>query len=185
MSSNDLSGRRILVIVTNYGVEQDELLVPVRRLREDGASVDIAAASSSPVSTLVHDKNPGQTVQPTLNLADVDPDAYDLLIVPGGTINADTLRLNDTAVGLVKAFATTRRPVAAICHGLWLLVEAGLVADKTLTSYMSLSTDIRNAGGNWVDKSVVADPSGGWTLISSRNPGDLPDFIGEIRNALL
>ncbi|MEV6793378.1 type 1 glutamine amidotransferase domain-containing protein [Streptomyces sp. NPDC051320] len=184
MASNDLAGRRILAIVTNYGVEQDELVVPLHQLREDGATVDVAAVSSEPIKTLVGDKDPGETVQPTLNLAAVDPDAYDLLLVPGGTLNADSLRVNDTAVGLVKTFAGTRRPVAAICHGAWLLVEAALVADKTLTSYASLSTDVRNAGGNWVDKSVVTDPSGGWVLITSRNPGDLPDFVGEIRKAL-
>lgn len=180
MSDTDLSGRRVLAIVTNYGVEQDELVVPVDHLREAGATVDVAAVEDAPVETLVGDKDPGRSVQPTTTLGAVDADGYDLLLVPGGTLNADTLRLQDDAVTLVKAFASSGRPVAAICHGPWLLVEAGLADGKRLTSYPSLTTDVRNAGGTWVDEEVVADDARGFRLITSRTPDDLEAFLGEI-----
>lgn len=184
MNDTDLTGRRILAIVTNYGVEQDELVVPVRRLRESGARVDIAAPSAEPIRTLVGDKDPGVSVEPTLTLSDADPSGYDLLLVPGGTLNADSLRLNDTAVGIVRSFATSGRPVAAICHGPWMLVEADVVRDRTLTSYASVETDIRNAGGRWLDEPVVRDDTGDYVLITSRTPDDLKDFVHQIDAAL-
>ncbi|WP_326691638.1 MULTISPECIES: type 1 glutamine amidotransferase domain-containing protein [unclassified Streptomyces] len=184
MADKDLSGRRVLVIVTNYGVEQDELLVPVRHLREGGAEVDIAAAHAEPVKTLVGDKDPGETAEPTLTLSDADPGGYDLLLIPGGTLNADALRRNESAIDAVRSFTTSHRPVAAICHGAWALVEAGVVGGKTLTSYPSLQTDIRNAGGSWVDKSVVSDDAEEWVLVTSRTPDDLDDFLQEVDEAL-
>jgi len=184
MSDTDLDGRRVLAVVTNYGVEQDELVVPVERLRAAGATVDVAAVDDAPIETLVGDKDPGRTVQPTTTLGAVDPGAYDLLLVPGGTLNADSLRLQDEALSLVKAFASSGRPVAAICHGPWLLVEAGLVQGKRLTSYPSLTTDVRNAGGTWVDEEVVVDDEGGFRLVTSRTPDDLDAFLREIDAAL-
>ncbi|MEU0126343.1 MULTISPECIES: type 1 glutamine amidotransferase domain-containing protein [unclassified Streptomyces] len=184
MADHYLGGRRVLVIVTNYGVEQDELVLPVRRLRDAGATVDIAALSTDPVRTLVGDKDPGETVRPSFTLSDADPSDYDLLLVPGGTLNADTLRTQDATTGIVRSFTTTGRPVAAICHGPWVLVEADVVRGKTLTSYPSLRTDIRNAGGTWVDESVVTDETGGWTLITSRTPDDLADFVGAVGDRL-
>ncbi|MEU0936228.1 type 1 glutamine amidotransferase domain-containing protein [Embleya sp. NPDC005971] len=180
MSDTDLTGRRILAIVTNYGVEQDELIVPARHLRDRGAEVDIAAVSADPIRTLVGDKDPGKSVHPTLTLAEVDPARYDLLLVPGGTLNADSLRLNDTAIGIVHSFTSSGRPVAAICHGPWALVEADVVRGRTLTSYASLETDIRNAGGHWLDEPVVQDDTGNWVMITSRTPDDLKDFLGRI-----
>lgn len=180
MATTDRAGRRVLVIVTNYGVEQDELVVPVEHLRADGVEVDVAAVSADDVQTLVDDKDRGRAVTPTLTLADADPDAYDLLLVPGGTINADTLRLDDDAVSLVRAFTTAGKPVAAICHGPWALVEAAAVEGRTLTSYPSLETDVLNAGGAWVDRPVVRDDDGGYTLVTSRNPGDLDAFLREV-----
>lgn len=145
MTGDDLSGRRVLVIVTNYGVEQDELVLPVRHLRGRGAAVDIAAESSDVIRTLVGDTDPGENVRPSLTLTGADPAYYDLLLVPGGTLNADSLRLQEPAMDLVRSFTSSGRPVAAICHGPWVLVEAGSVENKTLTSYASLRTDIRNA----------------------------------------
>lgn len=183
MSGND-SKRRVLAIVTNYGVEQDELVVPVEHLRERGAQVDVAALKKDDIETLVGDKDPGRTVRPDLTLDDVDPAAYDLLLVPGGTLNADTLRLQRTACDIVRSFTASGRPVAAICHGPWMLVETGSVPGKRLTSYASLQTDVRNAGGDWVDEPVVTDESGGWKLITSRDPGDLDPFLKEIDAAL-
>ena len=183
MATTDLTGRRVLAIVTNYGVEQDELVVPARELRDAGATVVVAAQSTEPVETLVGDKDPGESVRPDTTIADVDASDFDLLLVPGGTINADTLRQDDQAVALVQAFASSGRPVAAICHGPWALVEAGLVEGKELTSFASLATDVRNAGGSWVDRSVVTDVEGGFTLVTSRTPDDLPDFVREVATA--
>ncbi|MFD7967880.1 type 1 glutamine amidotransferase domain-containing protein [Streptomyces clavifer] len=184
MTDNDVKQRRVLAVVTNYGVEQDELLVPLEHLRGAGVRVDVAAVSMDDIATLVGDKDPGKTVRPDLTLADADPAAYDVLLVPGGTLNADTLRLQNATTDIIRSFTDSGRPVAAICHGPWALVEAGVVAGKRLTSYASLRTDIRNAGGEWTDEPVVTDGSGGWTLITSRNPGDLDAFLGEIDAAL-
>lgn len=184
MADNTLNGRRVLAIVSNYGVEQDELVVPVRHLRERGAHVDVAAVSGDEIRTLVGDKDPGKTVDPDLTLADADASSYDLLLVPGGTVNADTLRLEESAVAMVRSFAESGRKVAAICHGPWLLVEAGVLDGKTLTSYASVATDIRNAKGTWVDKSVMHCGAQGWDLITSRTPDDLDDFLREIGSVL-
>ncbi|MFD9502891.1 DJ-1/PfpI/YhbO family deglycase/protease [Streptomyces sp. NPDC060035] len=184
MTGNDLGGRRVLAIVTNYGVEQDELVLPVRHLRDRGATVDIAAVSVDVIRTLVGDRDPGENVRPSLALTDADPTGYDLLLVPGGTLNADSLRLQEAASDLVRSFTSSGRPVAAICHGPWALIEAGVIENKTLTSYASLRTDIRNAGGNWVDAPVVSDDAGGWLLITSRTPDDLPDFLHEVDKEL-
>lgn len=184
MSGDEIEQRKVLAVVTNYGVEQDELLVPLEHLRGAGARVDVAAVSMDDILTLVGDKDPGKTVRPDLTLDDADPADYDLLLIPGGTLNADTLRLQSATNGIIRSFTDSGRPVAAICHGPWALVEAGVVPDKRLTSYPSLRTDIRNAGGEWTDEPVVTDGSGGWTLITSRNPGDLEPFVREIRTAL-
>ncbi|MFE6866631.1 type 1 glutamine amidotransferase domain-containing protein [Kitasatospora sp. NPDC057692] len=175
---------KALAIVTNYGVEQDELLVPLRHLRDDGVQVDIAAVEAEDIRTLVGDEDPGETVRPTHTLGEVDAADYDLLLIPGGTINADTLRLQEEAVGLVRAFSATGRPIAAICHGPWLLAEAGVADGKRLTSYPSLRTDLTNAGAQWKDEPLVEDDTGGWHLITSRNPGDLGPFTRGIDAAL-
>lgn len=176
----DMTSKQVLVLATNYGVEQDELVVPVRHLRDRGAVVTVAAVSRDDIRTLVGDEKPGETMAPDTTIDEVDPAGFDLLVVPGGTINADALRLQATAVAVVEAFTTSGRPVAAICHGPWALVEAGQVSGATLTSYPSLATDIRNAGGTWVDEPVVRDSGAGFPLITSRNPHDLPDFLREI-----
>ncbi|GAA3019612.1 type 1 glutamine amidotransferase domain-containing protein [Streptomyces fulvorobeus] len=184
MTENDVNKRNVLAIVTNYGVEQDELVVPVEHLRGWGAHVDVAATTMDDIETLVGDKNPGKAVRPDLTLDEVDPARYDLLLVPGGTLNADTLRLQEPATGIVRAFTRAGRPVAAICHGPWALVEAGVLRGKRLTSYASLKTDITNAGGDWTDEPVVTDTEGGWKLITSRDPGDLDAFVQAIDEAI-
>lgn len=175
---------KVLAIVTNYGVEQDELLVPVRHLRENGVQVDIAAPGRDDIRTLVGDREPGETVRPTLTLDEVDASGYDLLLIPGGTINADTLRLEQPAVDTVLAFTTAGRPIAAICHGPWLLAEAGVAYGKRLTSYPSLRTDLANAGAIWADEPLVTDDANDWRLVTSRNPGDLDHFLRGIDTAL-
>ncbi|MEG3615358.1 type 1 glutamine amidotransferase domain-containing protein [Isoptericola haloaureus] len=182
--ATDLTDRTVLAVVTNYGVEQDELVVPLEHLRDSGAVVTVAAATSDDVATLVGDKDPGRTVTPDVTLDDVDPAGFDLLLVPGGTLNADTLRLQPAATEIVRSFTRSGRPVAAICHGPWLLVEAGVVPGKTATSYPSLETDLRNAGASWKDAPVIVDPAEGWTLITSRTPDDLDDFLDAVDAAL-
>ncbi|WP_129784595.1 DJ-1/PfpI/YhbO family deglycase/protease [Promicromonospora panici] len=179
-----LTSKQVLVLVTNYGVEQDELLVPVRHLRDHGAVVTVAAVTGDDVRTLVGDEKPGESVKPDTTIDAVDPAGFDLLLVPGGTINADTLRLQPPAMSVVEAFTSSGRPVAAICHGPWALVEAGKVSGATLTSYPSLATDVRNAGGTWVDLPVVRDDGAGFPLITSRIPKDLPDFLQEVDTVL-
>ncbi|MGW8565535.1 type 1 glutamine amidotransferase domain-containing protein [Isoptericola sp. NPDC055881] len=176
----DLTGKRVLAIATSYGVEQDELVVPLEHLRGAGAEVVVASDEAGEVRTLVGDKDPGRTVPADTGLQDVDGASFDLLLVPGGTLNADALRLQDRAVELVREFATSGRPVAAICHGPWALVEADLVRGATLTSYPSLATDVRNAGGTWVDRAVVHDDGAGFPLVTSRTPDDLDDFLGQV-----
>ncbi|MGO2660265.1 DJ-1/PfpI/YhbO family deglycase/protease [Mycetocola reblochoni] len=173
----------VLVVSTNYGVEQDELLGPVEALRDAGINVLIAAEKDEPIQTLVSDKDPGRVVTPDTTIDRVSADDYALLVVPGGTINADALRLNADAVRLATEFAGAGKTVAAICHGPWLLVEAGVLGAQTLTSYPSLATDIRNAGGTWVDEELVRSEGDGWTLLTSRTPDDLAAFDAAVVDA--
>lgn len=175
-----LGGKNVLVIATNYGVEQDEIVVPLEQLRERGATVTVAGQDDADIATLVGDKDPGKTVSVDTTIAGVNADGYDALVVPGGTINADTLRQDTDAVALVTAFAQAGKPVAAICHGPWTLIEAGVLSGKTITSFPSLQTDVRNAGADWVDQEVQVD--GG--VITSRTPDDLPAFVDAIEQAL-
>ena len=178
-----LDGKKILVIATNYGVEQDEIVVPTDQLRERGATVTVAGQESGSIATLVGDKDPGKDVDVDTTYDGVDAGDFDALVVPGGTINADTIRQDATAVALVKSFVEAGKPVAAICHGPWTLVEAGVLTGRTITSFPSLQTDIRNAGAEWVDREVQVDETNG-TIITSRNPDDLPAFVDAIEAAL-
>ncbi|MFJ3503241.1 MULTISPECIES: type 1 glutamine amidotransferase domain-containing protein [unclassified Streptomyces] len=179
-----LDGKNVLVLTTNYGTEQDELQKPVAALREAGARVTVAAQKDEGVQTLVSDKDPGAVVQPDTTLAEASADGFDAVVVPGGTVNADQLRTDDDARRLVAAFAGSGRPVAAICHGPWLLVDSELTKGRRLTSYPSLRPDLENAGATWVDEEVVVDTSGGHPLITSRNPGDLDAFSTAIIRSL-
>ncbi|MFF3567759.1 type 1 glutamine amidotransferase domain-containing protein [Nocardia jiangxiensis] len=173
----------ILVITSNTGVERDELLLPLQRLRERGARAVHAAPDKARVQTFVHDTDKDVTVDPDIDLSAASADDYDAVVIPGGTVNADKLRVRPEAVELVRAFAAAGKPVAAICHGPWLLVEAGLVDGQALTSYFSLRTDILNAGGRWTDQKVVHSCVDGHTLITSRNPGDLEAFSAAVAGA--
>ena len=176
----DLNGKTIAIIVTNYGVEEAELADPRQAVLDAGGQVVIVAASDAPVESLVGDKKPGRTFTPDTTIDEADPSGFDGLIIPGGTINADHLRTNAAAITLIEHHVDQGKPVAAICHGPWALVESGRLSGKTLTSYPSLQTDIRNAGATWVDESVSVDADGGWTLVTSRRPGDLDDFNREL-----
>ncbi|MCT1654750.1 type 1 glutamine amidotransferase [Brachybacterium muris] len=179
-----LTGRKILIITTNFGTETDEIQRPLAELKEAGAEVVVAAAESGPVKTLKLDREPGPEVPSDILLEDADAHEYDALVIPGGTLNADTLRAEESAQELVKAFAADGKPVAAICHGPWLLIDSDLVDDRDMTSVPTISNDLLNAGATWTDQEVVVDTGGGFPLITSRNPDDLDAFNGAIIKAL-
>lgn len=180
----DLTGKKILSLQTNRGVEQDELKVPLEKLREAGATVTVASQENGEIQSLVGDWDLGETFPVDQKISDVNDSEYDLLLIPGGTLNADTLRLDQDAQKIAQAFASSGRPIASICHGPWLLVQTGLVDGKTLTSYESVKVDISNAGGTWVDQPVKRCPAKDWVLITSRNPGDLEPFVQAIEDEL-
>ncbi len=169
---------RILIMASD-GFEQSELMVPQKRLVQEGATVRIASPDGSAIKGWDGD-DWGTTVRADASIEDIDAADYDALVLPGGQINPDTLRINGTALALVAAFAEADKTIAAICHAPWLLIEAGLIEGRRATSYKSVRTDVVNAGATWVDEAVVID--GG--LITSRSPTDLPAFCDAIVGAL-
>ncbi|HVS78976.1 MAG TPA: type 1 glutamine amidotransferase domain-containing protein [Candidatus Saccharimonadales bacterium] len=175
----DLSGKKIAVLATDY-FEEAELTEPVKALREAGAQVDIIAPKSGEIKGLVH-VDPGQSVKVDKTLDEADPDDYDALVLPGGAVNADHLRMEKKARDFVtKMMDEQGKPTAVICHAPWVLVSAGLARGKKLTSFFTIQDDMRNAGADWVDQEVVIDGN----LITSRNPDDLPAFNKALINAL-
>ncbi|MBB4862164.1 protease I [Pseudomonas nitritireducens] len=182
--SHDLKGRNVLIITANTGIERDELLEPMLALREQGATVTHASLKGGTAQTWVHDSEKDVAVESDARLKGLKAIDYDLLVIPGGTVNADTLRQDSDAQRLVKEFSAAGKPVAAICHGPWLLIDAGVVSEKSLTSYASVRTDLVNAGADWRDAQVEVCPAKGWTLITSRNPGDLQAFNRALGEAL-
>ncbi|MHA7959241.1 type 1 glutamine amidotransferase domain-containing protein [Streptomyces sp. L500] len=166
---------RIAFLMAPEGVEQIELTDPWQAVRDAGGTPELVSTEPGRVQAFHHlDKADTFAVDTDLDRA--RPDDYALLVLPGGVANPDALRLDERAVAFVQAFFTAGRPVAAICHAPWTLVEAGVVGGRTLTSWPSLRTDIRNAGGNWVDEEVVVCGDGPNTLITSRKPKDLKAF---------
>ena len=174
--SNELSGKRIAFLTANAGVEQVELTSPWQTVKDAGGTPVLVAPEKDKVQAVNHDVEQGDKFDVDSAVADVSVDDFDALVLPGGVANPDKLRMDQQAVALAKSFATAGKPVAAICHGPWTLVEADVVKGKTLTSWPSLQTDIRNAGGTWVDEEVFVCTAEGFTLITSRNPGDLDAF---------
>jgi protease I len=162
-----LDGLRVAVLATN-GYEPSELTEPTRALREAGAAVTIV----SPEAGQIHGKAKTDVADVDLTLDAARPDDFDALLLPGGVKNPDTLRQDERAVGFVRHFFDAGKPIAAICHAPWMLVEADVVRGRRLTSYPSLKTDIRNAGGEWIDAEVVVDQG----LVTSRTPDDIPSF---------
>lgn len=173
-----LAGRRIAFLVSNEGVEQDELTQPWAAVESAGGSPVLIAPDPGFVRAY-HHLDKGAAFPVHLSVAEVTADDYVGLVLPGGVANADLLRTKAGAVALVRAFVDAQKPVAAICHAGWTLVEAGAVKGRTLTSWPSLRTDLVNAGAEWVDEEVRVDDTGGWTLVTSRNPSDLPAFCRE------
>ena len=170
--------KNVLIIATN-GFEQSELMSPKKRLEEDGFKTTVASIEEGEIRGW--DENDwGKSVSVDKQVADVDVADYDALLLPGGQINPDILRMNDKVIETVKAFNTAGKPIAAICHAPWLLIEADIVKGKTVTSWPSVWTDLKNAGGNVVDQEVATDGN----LITSRNPDDIPAFTDALKSAL-
>lgn len=168
--TKNLSGKKVAILSTD-GFEQSELLEPRRALLEAGADVQIISLKSGQIRGW-HDGNWGNSVKVDSVVSEVDADQFDALMLPGGVINPDRLRIDENAIEFVEGFLRAGKPVAAICHGPQTLIETGLVAGKTMTSWRSLKTDLLNAGATWMDQDVVVDQG----LITSRKPEDIPVF---------
>jgi protease I len=173
---NELQGKKIAILLAPVGSEQVEFEEAKKAVEEAGATVDVVGLQTGDAQTMNSDVNPGDTFTVEKTFSEVSADEYDGLIVPGGTVGADKLRGSDEAVSFVHSFFDQAKPVGVICHGPWTLVEADVVKGRTLTSYPTLKTDIRNAGGTWVDEEVVVDQG----LVTSRNPDDVPAFCAKI-----
>jgi protease I len=174
--ANELQGKKIAILLAPVGSEQVEFTEPKKAVEDEGATVEVIGLQTGDAQTMNSDVNPGDTFTVEKTFSEVSADEYDGLVVPGGTVGADKLRGSDEAVSFVHSFFDQAKPVGVICHGPWTLVEADVVKGRTLTSYPTLQTDIRNAGGNWVDEEVVVDQG----LVTSRNPDDVPAFCAKI-----
>ncbi|HET9163461.1 MAG TPA: type 1 glutamine amidotransferase domain-containing protein [Solirubrobacterales bacterium] len=173
--SDQLQGKKIAILVANEGVEQIELTSPLAAVREAGAAVELLAPEDDEIQAFNHlDK--GDTFTPDKAVGAADPGDYDGLVLPGGVANPDQLRTDTDAVRFVRSFFEAGKPVGAICHGPWTLIDADVVRGRTLTSWPSLQTDLRNAGAEWVDEEVHVDQG----LVSSRKPDDLDAFNAKI-----
>lgn len=176
--SGPLAGRRIAILATE-GFEEVELTKPKAAFEDAGAEVDVIAPEAGIKSGEIRAWDMtdwGKKVEADVKLAEADPTLYDGLVLPGGAMSPDKLRLEPAAVTFVKSFFTDNKPVGAICHAAWTLIEADVVRGRTVTSWPSLRTDLKNAGATWVDKEVVEDGN----LISSRKPDDLPAFNSKL-----
>jgi protease I len=172
--SERIEGKRVAFLAANEGVEQVELIRPWEAVEQAGGEPELIAPESGRVQAFEHLEK-SDTFDATKAVADANPGDYDALVLPGGVANPDILRTDEAAVEFTRAFFEAGKPVAAICHGPWTLVEAGVVEGRTLTSWPSLKTDIRNAGGEWVDEQVHVDSG----LVTSRKPDDLDAFCAK------
>jgi protease I len=172
--ANPLDGKRILILATN-GFEQPELEVPRDKLKAAGAKVDVVSPESGEIKGW-DKKDWGRPVKVDKVLSEAKVDDYDAIVLPGGQINPDLLRVNAEALELIRGFYNAGKTVAAVCHAPWLLIETGIAKGRKMTSYHSMKTDVINAGAQWEDKEVVTDNG----IITSRNPGDLDAFSVKI-----
>ena len=168
--AKNLDGLRVAILI-DQGFEQVEMTEPRRALKDAGASTDLVSPEQDTVKGWQHD-HWGDEFDVDVELDEADADDYDALLLPGGVMNPDKLRTNPAAVEFVRSFFEAGKPVAAICHGPWTMVEADVVRGRTVTSWPSLQTDLRNAGATWVDREVVTDQG----LVTSRKPDDIPAF---------
>lgn len=167
---NELSGKKVAILVAD-GFEQVEMTDPRKALEDAGAETHLISLKTGTVRGWKHTEW-GDTFHVDLSLDQAQPDDYDALLLPGGVMNPDKLRRNPDAVGFVRAFMEAHKPIAAICHGPWTLIETGMIRGREMTSYESIQTDLKNAGAKWVDRPVVVDNG----LVTSRKPDDLPQF---------
>jgi protease I len=170
--------RRVAVVATD-GVEQAELIEPVKALKQAGADVLVIAPHPGQIQGMVRDEK-GEQINVDHELCGIRPESFDALVLPGGVANPDKLRVMPEVVAFVRHFVTAHKPIAAICHGPWTLIEAGGVKGRKMTSWPSLQTDLCNAGAEWVDQKVVVDDM----LVTSRKPEDLPDFCRELMDLI-
>ncbi len=175
----NLDGKKVLILASQ-GVEQVELTSPRDALKDAGATVELAAPEGKEFQGMEGDWEKKDTFTPELSLADVNTEDYDALVLPGGTLNADAMRINADANAIVTKFFEAEKPVAAICHAPWILIDTNRAKGRKLTSFTSVKVDLLNAGAEWVDEEVVVDGN----LITSRNPGDLDAFNKAIIEAL-
>jgi deglycase len=173
--ADELKGRRIAFLVATEGIEQVELTEPWKAVQDAGGSPELISLEAGEVQAFNH-LEPADTFHVDRVVAEADAGDYDGLVLPGGVANPDQLRMDTGAVAFARAFFEQAKPVGVICHGPWTLVEADVVRGRTITSWPSLRTDLRNAGANWVDEEVVVDQG----LVSSRNPDDLPAFCAKL-----
>lgn len=177
------NGQTVAFLVAKEGVEEVELTQPWAAVAQTGAIPRLISTEAGSVQALNHlDKSKRFPVDETASAADAA--AYDALVLPGGVVNGDRLRWQESARDFVRRFTATGRPVAVICHGGWILIDAGVVRGRRITSWPSLATDFRNAGAIWSDEELVVDRDGPFPLISSRKPADLPAFCGELKSQL-
>ncbi|HET8748508.1 MAG TPA: type 1 glutamine amidotransferase domain-containing protein [Ramlibacter sp.] len=172
--NQDLNGMKVAILVVD-GFEQVEMTEPRKALQQAGAQTMLVSAKAGRVQGFHHDK-PGDSFGVELTLEQARPEDFDAVLLPGGVMNADQIRMNQDAQRFVQGMQREGKPLAVICHGAWLLVSAGLVEGRTMTSWPTLQDDLRNAGANWVDREVVRD--GNW--VSSRKPDDIPAFNREM-----
>ena len=172
--AKELKGKRIALLATD-GVEQVELTEPWKAVKDAGGEPQLVSPKGGEIQGFDH-HDKGETFPVDVTVKEADPSDFDGLVLPGGVVNPDSLRTDERAVRFVREFFEHGKPVGAICHGIWMLVEAGVVKGRTLTSWPSLQTDVRNAGGTWVDEELVVDRG----LFTSRKPGDLPAFCAKL-----
>ncbi|GAA1343490.1 type 1 glutamine amidotransferase domain-containing protein [Arthrobacter roseus] len=170
MPEHDISGKKVAFLLTD-GVEQVELTSPWEAVKKAGGTPSLVSPKSGSIQGF-NGVDKGETFLVDVAVKDTKADDYDALVLPGGVVNADQLRIDKDAQAFAKAFFESHKPVSVICHGSWILVDADVVNGRDMTSYPTLQTDLRNAGANWTDEEVVVDQG----LVSSRNPGDLPAF---------
>jgi len=174
MADQRLDGRKVAVLATN-GFEQSELEKPVEALKAAGAQVDVISLEAGDIQGMEHDEK-GRKVHVDRAISAVKADDYDALVLPGGVANPDKLRTQAPAVDFVRSFSEAHKPIAAICHGPWTLINAKAIGGRRMTSWPSLEADLRNAGAEWVDEEVVVDRG----LVTSRKPDDLPAFCSKM-----